>query len=188
MTNSSRIVPAVALVAGIALAATIVVAVGSLEAMSHEKPFGGAGDVAFAEKVWTGMDGYMEWPMSSGVYPGTSPHGAFLRVYYNIVNVDGEPYHVIVKDNYGGEGVTETKVEKDPEKWLAAVTTMVQRETGYDPENNDWFWVKYGPDGTIMENPKGMALAGRVAKGTDSGCIACHANAGGGDYVFTNDH
>lgn len=32
-----------------------------------------------------------------------------------------------------------------------------------------------------------MALAGRVAKGADQGCIACHQTAEGGDYVYTHD-
>ncbi len=30
-------------------------------------------------------------------------------------------------------------------------------------------------------NPKGMKLAGRVAKGMDQGCIACHRSVGGDD-------
>ena len=64
---------------------------------------------------------------------------------------------------------------------------MVQREAGYDRDNNDWFWVKYSPGGTIDQNPAGMALAGRVAKGTNTGCIACHASAKDNDYLFTND-
>jgi hypothetical protein len=35
--------------------------------------------------------------------------------------------------------------------------------------------------------PDGMQLAGRVAKGADEGCIACHTGAAGDDYVFTFD-
>lgn len=33
----------------------------------------------------------------------------------------------------------------------------------------------------------GMALAGRVARGMDEGCIACHQGAAD-DMVFTSDH
>jgi hypothetical protein len=29
-----------------------------------------------------------------------------------------------------------------------------------------------------------MRLAGQVAKGMDVGCIACHSNADGADFVF----
>ncbi len=42
-------------------------------------------------------------------------------------------------------------------------------------------------DGTIKKNPKGMLLAGRVAKGMDKGCISCHSQAGGEDFLFSND-
>jgi len=32
-----------------------------------------------------------------------------------------------------------------------------------------------------------MKLAGRVAKGAPTGCIACHKAAPGGDYIFNHD-
>ena len=38
-----------------------------------------------------------------------------------------------------------------------------------------------------MSNPKGMKLAGRVAKGMPAGCISCHLSADDGDYLFFND-
>jgi len=103
------------------------------------------------------------------------------------VSVDNKPYHVIVKDNFGGKGATLKTVSKSPEKYLAAITVMIQREAGYDPDNNNWFWVKYKANGEVDKNPKGIALAGRVAKGMDTGCIACHAKAKDNDYFFTND-
>ena len=159
----------------------------SQSAGEKEMPFGGKEDVEFANKLWKAIKGYEKWPMKSDFYPGMSPHGQFLRLCYNLVNVNGKTYHVIVKDNFGGEGAALDTVSKYPEKYLAAVTVMVQREAGYDSDNNDWFWVKYKADGTIDKDPKGMTLAGRVAKGMEAGCIACHANAKDKDYVFTND-
>ncbi|HIE28729.1 TPA: hypothetical protein EYP66_15730 [Candidatus Poribacteria bacterium] len=152
-----------------------------------EMAFGGKEDIAFANKTWQAMAGYDKWPMKSAVYPGESPHGKFLRLYYNIVNVDKKPYHVIIKDNFGGEDATLEKVSESPKKYLAAVTVMVQREAGYDPDNNDWFWVKYKADGTVDKNPMGMALAGRVGKGMDAGCVPCHSKAQDNDCFFTND-
>ena len=56
----------------------------------------------------------------------------------------------------------------------------------YDAENADWFWVKYKADGSLDVNPKGALLAGRVVKGGDKGCIACHKGAGP-DMLFTRD-
>jgi hypothetical protein len=157
------------------------------EAEMMEMPFGGEKDVAFAEALWAAMDGYDGWMMQSDIMPGKSPHGMFVRLYYSIVNVDGMPYHVVVKDNYGGEGVTLEMVKESPAEYLMAVTPMLQREEGYDPDNKDWFWVKFSPDGSIDKTDKDVAIAGRFAKGMPMGCIACHANAGGGDYLFAND-
>ena len=65
---------------------------------------------------------------------------------------------------------------ENPTEWLKAVTIMLQREPGYD-DNDNWFWVKYAPDGSVMKNPKGIK----------AGCISCHLSAEGGDYLFFND-
>lgn len=154
---------------------------------SKDMPFGGDKDVEFARSIWTAMEDYQEWPMRSGFYPGESPHGKVLRMYYNLVNVNGNPYHVIVKDNYGGSDATVTKVSDSPDEHLAAVTIMVQKEKGYDPDNDNWFWAKYLKNGELDKNAKGLLLAGRVAKGMNAGCIACHKNAKNGDYLFSND-
>ncbi|MFC1718255.1 cytochrome P460 family protein [Candidatus Poribacteria bacterium] len=177
------------------LVAAAILVMFTLLVVGQEKmamPFGGDADVAFANKLWEGIEGYTEWPIKSKVYVGQSPHGAYLRMYYNVVNLDGKPYHIIIKDNYMGKDAAGNEVDletvaKSPQKYLAAVTPMVQREDGYDSDNNDWFYAKFNPDGTIAKNPKDMLLAGRVAKGMDAGCIACHKAAKGNDYLFVND-
>jgi hypothetical protein len=171
----------------IALAALALPARSAEEEMEKAMPFGGKADVEFAKALWTAMDSYRDWPIASGFYSGASPHGEFLRMYYSVVTVGGKPYHVIVKDNFGGEGATLETVSESPGDYLMAVTVMLQREAGYDADNNDWLWVKYGADGSIDKNDMDVALAGRVAKGMTMGCIACHANAKGGDYLFVND-
>ena len=87
-----------------------------------------------------------------------------------------------------GRVVSKANVADHPKKYLKAITVMFRRPSGYDSENKDWFWVKYGPDGQIPKNPAGKSLAGRVAKGVKGkGCIACHRTAPGGDYVFNHD-
>ena len=154
---------------------------------AEEMPFGGEKDVAFASAFWQAMQGYEKWPMRSDFYPGQSPHGKVLRLYYNMVNLEGTPYHVIIKDNYGGENATVENVSKSPQDFMAAVTIMVQREAGYDKENDNWFWAKYMPDGSLDKNAQGVKMAGRVAKGMNAGCIACHKKAQDGDYLFSND-
>ncbi len=144
-------------------------------------PFGGANDVARAYDLWGRIRGYRSWshyPGLEGFQKGRSPHGKYLKYYVNSIAARDPlaPGAIIIKENY---------MSKDPNA-LGPVTVM-EKVPGYDPEDGDWFWVKFSPDGEIMKNPKGMRLAGRVAKGMKKGCIACHANAGGGDFLFVND-
>ena len=153
-------------------------------------PFGDQASIAYAAKLWqalsearlVGDDAFMSTP-----YEGTHPHGAVLDTIDGTLSVDGHTGEVIVKRNYGGEGVSKEKVANDPRRWLGAVTVMFRREAGYDPDNKNWFWAKYLPDGGLDTNEAGMRLAGRVAKGKPQGCIACHTGAPGGDMVFNND-
>ena len=157
------------------------------EAPQDKSTFGGKKDVAFAKKLWKAAEGYPKWKLTSDVSKGGSPHGKWVRLFSTWVTVDGRSYPIIVKENYGGRGVTQEKARQDRQKWLQAVTIMLQREAGYDRDNQNWFWVKYDPKGEIMSNAKGVKLAGRVAKGTTKGCIGCHSQAGGKDYLFSND-
>lgn len=117
-------------------------------------------------------------------YKGQAPHGAVLETIHSEVSVGSQKGKVVVKRNYGGEGVSIDAVSKDRGKFLKAVTVMFKRESGYDKDNGDWFWVKYKPDGSLHTNPKGMMLAGRVMKGADKGCIACHSAVKDKDYLF----
>lgn len=134
---------------------------------------------SFAQKLWTYLEKaeyetkYKPWPGAENeFFPGKSPHGAHLKVYVNeklTENPDDPPHQaIIVKNNY------------TPEKELDAITVMY-RVDGYDPENKNWYWVKYLPDGKVAEM-NGMKLSGKV-----EGCINCHSSAEGGDYIFMND-
>ena len=152
-------------------------------------PFGGSDDVAYSQKLWQTLEAaglVGKNSVMSAPYTGQPPHGAILDTIDATVTVGGNTGAVIIKRNYGGEGVSKMAVSNDPAKFLKAVTVMYKR-SGYDADNRDWFWVKYKPDGSLHTNPKGMSLAGRVAKGMPKGCIACHTAAPGGDMVFAND-
>ncbi|HFE46939.1 MAG TPA: hypothetical protein ENJ18_15860 [Nannocystis exedens] len=142
-------------------------------------PFGGEEDVAMGKALWTEIDGHIDnwdaYPGKEGLVAGTSPHGAWQQLRINDVAandpanpVDG---YIIVKDNY---------LEMD-EATLDSVTVM-KKIDGYNPDAADWFWAKYKPDGTLLENPDGVALAGAIGQ-----CIGCHAGGGGGDYLYIND-
>ena len=151
-------------------------------------PFGQAEDVAFADQIWalldseavTGPDAQRSEP-----YQGSLPHGEILEIARTQVDVDGRAGELWIKWNYLGDAITMEMVDADPDAYLDSVTIMFQREAGYDSENGDWFWAKFMADGSLAQNPAGLALAGRVARGMDTGCIACHTAAPGEDLVFT---
>ncbi len=145
-------------------------------------PFGNKEDIAFAKKLWPKLEKAGYDRVHGHLYVGGPPHGKVREVMEGII--DGEL--VISKTNYRGKDVTVPNVQANPKKYLKAVTVIVKRK-GYDPDDKDWFWVKYAPDGTIMKNEKGMALAGKVAKGMPVGCISCHQSASGSDFVFSHN-
>ena len=145
-------------------------------------PFGGKEDVAFAKQLWSALEAAkLAGPNRINVEPfvGNEPHGAIQQVLSTNVTVDKRSAKVIVKANHSAKGADVDTVYANPNKYLGAYTVMFKKPAGYDPENKNWFWAKYTPNGEIMKNPKGMLLAGRIAKGTDEGCIACHTVVGG---------
>ena len=151
---------------------------------------GGEADVNYAAMLWSqmvevGLAG--EGAVMAFPYEGVEPHGKLLETFYTKATVDGHTGALIVKRNYGPEGVEIEQVLRDPVKHLGAVTVMFAREAGYDEDNQNWFWAKYLPDGSLDKNPKGVSLAGRVGKGAEAGCIPCHAAADGEDYLFTTN-
>lgn len=123
---------------------------------------------------------YRNWAPAAGqdgeFYPGKSPHGAHLKMYLNriaVANPKELPVNsIIIKENY------------DKAKKLESITVMY-RVPKFDPDHNDWYWVKYKPNGTVATTSAkdgGKPLAGRVKS-----CIDCHSTAKGGDYFFAND-
>lgn len=161
--------------------------------LETQPPFGGPMNIEYAKVLWDRLEGNrLVGPESIRSYPykGTPPHGQVLEYLETMITVDNHEGVVMVKKNYAGEGeldALKTGVLNEREKHLASITVMFQRQDGYDPDHDNWYWAKFQPDGELEKNPKGMALAGRVAKGTNKGCIACHGSAPGNDYVFTHD-
>ncbi len=172
----------------ILLATALILGAGIGTANAQMAPFGSEEDQAYASLIWKAMVAANlagDNMIRTLPYEGVDPHGKMLETFYTTATIDGHTGNLIVKRNYGPEGVDADTVLMDPDKHLGAITVMFQREDGYDPDNQNWFWVKYLPDGSLDRNPKGMALAGMVAKGADVGCIACHSQVD--DYIFTTD-
>jgi hypothetical protein len=110
------------------------------------------------------------WPGKGELYTGKHPHGAFLTTY-----VSKDALKTITdKSGMFPEGAVIVKENYNKEKKLAAVTVMY-RVKGYNPEAGDWFWAKYGADGSIQK------------EGMVKGCIGCHQTKIENDWVFTGD-
>ncbi len=69
---------------------------------------------------------------------------------------------IIVMENYA------------PDSTLSGITVMY-RVGGYDPEHDDWWWMKRRADGTVE-------VAGRAAV-----CIGCHGGGDDADYIMTEE-
>lgn len=116
------------------------------------------------------QDNWSLFPGKGKLYKGTEPHGMLLTTYVNKTAEQAltsgakelPKGSILIKENYM------------PDKTLAAITVMEKTGDGKD----DWFWVKYNPDGTIatMEMEKdGMKVNMPVAGGKETMCAMCHA-------------
>ena len=116
------------------------------------------------------------WPGMGRLYSGQQPHGMLLTTYLNEVAAAAVNAHrgslpagaIVVKENYM------------PDSTLAAVTIMYKAAAGYNPEHNDWFFVKRLANGQLDTLPNGAPMEGRVP-----GCQQCHVQRADNDYIFT---
>jgi hypothetical protein len=177
----------------VSLFSILLTALLSITVEAAELVVGNEAERQYAAKLWSVLvreqiEG--EDRISSALFfGGAKPHGEILELKYQNITVGDYTGFVVVKRNYGKAGeqgvrgvVTAESVSMDRAKYLGAITVMFQRESGYDEENQNWFWVKYHPDGSLFDKEIGgqnRALAGKIA-----GCIYCHSAAGGGEYIF----
>lgn len=125
---------------------------------------------------------WSHWPDRDPYYEGTDPHGMLLSTYLNDRAeatlsrlMEGNEDHLpmgsfVVKENHG------------PDSSLVAVTVMIKAGRGYDPEHNDWFWLKYAPS----DRSAGLPAAEVEAAGRVESCISCHDDAGATtDFLMT---
>lgn len=151
----------------------------------------------FEASFWQFLMGnnYKNWAPAPGqdgdFYSGQVPHGALLKMYINrsaASDVAGlQVGSVIVQENYRSD------------RSLKSISVMYRTE-GFNPAANDWYWIEYKPDGTVVEQlsdesrqeSSEVILASTSAKSTklsgkSSSCIACHQRAAGSDFAFFND-
>ena len=171
--------------------ATLAAMVGALTysalaiAADDAKPAGTAEDDAYAAKLWSYMEANRltgDGRIRSFPFVGSRPHGSIQELIVTDAVIDGRRGRLIVKHNYGAEGELTPKsvYAAGPDKNNEPLAIMFQREEGYDPDNNDWFWAEYNPDGSVF-NYQGDNLSGRAPL-----CIGCHASLGGKDREILN--
>ncbi len=107
------------------------------------------------------------WPDHQGMQPGRAPHGPLHKVYVNdrAINSPKPPVQygsIAVKENYGND------------RELKAITVMYKLQ-GFNPDDGDWFWAKYSPDGKAD-------IAGQPA-----GCIGCHGTRASNDFILVHE-
>ena len=145
--------------------------------------FGTDDDSAYAAQLWAALEEahFVGQGVVHGTfYEGAEPHGFVLETLFADITVDGMTAPAVIKRNYGPEGVTVAEVDVAPNDHLAAITVMYQRP-GFNADTNDWFWVKWLPDGTLD-------LAGETQMAGNVGsCIGCHGDAPGNDWIFVTD-
>ncbi len=121
--------------------------------------------LAYLDEVdYQNNDDWRLWPGVDEKYPGADPHGMLLTTYLNpaaftalqsnALMPDGA---IIVKENYTPDGAY-------------AANTVMYKKSGYNPDHNDWFWLKVLADGEVEK------------QGMVEGCQNCHTDAR--DYVW----
>ena len=102
-----------------------------------------------------------------------NPHGSVSRTYANEVaakDPENLPFgSILVREDYD-------------DKRKRQSISVLYRVKDYDKEHGNWYYLRFTETGTMMKGQDTKPLAGKVAS-----CIACHAKAGGKDFVFAND-
>lgn len=146
--------------------------------------YGKKADVALARALWQALEkARMVGPRRLQVhaFEGKEPHAIVQQVWAGDVSVKGRVARAVVKANHKKKGASVAAAYDQPDRFLSDYTVMFKAAKGYDPGNQDWFWVKYSPDGRIDRDGIGVAIAGRVDSPSGFGCAGCHRKLGGRD-------
>ena len=102
-----------------------------------------------------------------------NPHGTVSRTYANEVAAK-DPENlplgsILVREDY------------DDKRKRQSISVMY-RVKDYDKEHGNWYYLRFNETGALMKGKDTKPLAGKVTS-----CIECHGQAGGKDFVFSND-
>ncbi len=166
-------------------------------ALAQDAPFGSPGEVEFANQLWQQMAAARlvgrDAIQTTTYEGGTGLHSVTIVTVQGQVEVNGSTGLALVKKNFRtADGTPAAEADVFAGTVGGPVTVMYQREVGYDPDNQDWFWAVFTPAGDVVVNPLGMNMAGKIVGGgamaeAPFNCIACHTAAPGDDMVFLHD-
>ena len=121
--------------------------------------------MAYLEDVdYQNNDEWKLFPGSTEKYEGRDPHGMLLTTYVNPAALEA-----IEDDAITPSGSILVKENFMPDGTLAA-TTVMYKQSGYNADHNDWYWLKFLADGTVEK------------EGMVEGCQDCHVDAK--DYIW----
>jgi len=134
----------------------------------------GMTDQEIGEQIGQEIEGWEDWTTIEpwdGIQPSSDcTHGAYVEITFN--DLAAQAYgsddlpdgSLIVKRGYDAPDGSEPR----------GFVTVMKKIDGYDPDTNDWFWLRIADDGTLSDDAIGKATF----------CSSCHA-AGGTDYLLT---
>ncbi len=116
---------------------------------------------------------------------GVSADSTVREVFSDLSSLNGTiPIGTIVTKKTYKKGLDGNKTST-----LYVSFVMVKRESGYDADHQDWEYLMIPFDNAVdyTAHPYGILPDEGDTRGKLSMCIGCHASAGGGDYLFSND-
>ena len=152
---------------------------------------------SFEARFWHYLlsNNYKNWAPPAGqdgdFFEGSSAHGQLHKLYLNRTAASRPEAlpdeSVIVMENYQSN------------KMLESISVMLRSE-GSNPSQQDWYWITYGPDGSVIgskkdnhsdlpvqQEPNSSFVSTASAVVLGSSCIQCHQKAAGDDFVYFNN-
>jgi hypothetical protein len=130
-------------------------------------------DTSAAEELWQEIqdaDYQANWASSpkGERYAGLEPHGIQVSLYLS--DEAGDAFEQPVGETMPDGTIM---VKENWQEDNLAYYTIMQKRSGYDPDNNDWFYAMISGEGEIQ-------AAGRLGD-----CIGCHAAVRSNDFVYS---
>jgi hypothetical protein len=193
----SKIILTSAALVGLTLAMFAFPVLGQVDTETQRDKRSTESSTAFEARFWQYLlsNNYKNWAPPAGqggdFFTGESIHGQMHKLYLNRTAASDPnalvDESVIVMENYRSN------------KMLESISVML-RSAGSNPSQQDWYWITYGPDGSVIGTTEGnnsdapvqrppatsyVSTASSIVVG--SSCTTCHRKAPGGDFVHFND-